>query len=73
VPLSIGVSHFAGVRLPVIGEYLNAFSAGSLIVSGLFLIGLVVYARLKGGIGDKKGQRSAEHGPSLHGSAEQPG
>lgn len=55
VPLTIGVVHLAGVELPLVERFMNAFVAVSLIVSGVFLVGLVVYARLSGGVQDDEG------------------
>lgn len=52
VPLTTGVLTLSGVRLPVVGPYLNGLTAGSLVASGLFLVGLVAYARLIGGVRD---------------------
>lgn len=59
VPLSIGVTHLMGLRLPVVGEFLNVLIACSLIASGCFLVGLAVYARRRGGIGDEADRRRA--------------
>lgn len=56
VPLTIGITHLSGVELPIVGQFLNALIAASLIASGLFLIGLVVYARRRGGISDEADQ-----------------
>ena len=50
VPLTIGVLALAGVEVPVLDRFLNTFTAVSLVLSGLFLVGLVVYARRTGGI-----------------------
>jgi uncharacterized protein (TIGR02611 family) len=55
VPLTTGVLALTGVEVPVVGRFLNTFAAVSLIVSGLFLVGLVVYARRSGGVGDDDG------------------
>lgn len=55
VPLTIGVVHLAGVELPLVERFMNTFVAVSLIVSGVFLVGLVVYARVSGGIHDDEG------------------
>lgn len=52
VPLAVGVLHLAGVELPLVGPFMNTFVAVSLLVSGVFLVGLVVYARRTGGIKD---------------------
>lgn len=45
-----GVLDLAGVELPYVGRFLNTFTDCTLIASGLFLIGLVVYARRTGGV-----------------------
>ena len=50
VPLTLGVVALAGVEVPVVDRFLNTFTAVSLVVSGVFLVGLVVYARRSGGI-----------------------
>lgn len=59
VPLAIGTCHLTGVPVPVIAPYLNALIAWSVIASGLFLVGLVVYARIRGGIGEGADVRRA--------------
>lgn len=59
VPLTIGTCHLTGVRVPVIDPYLNGLIAWSIIASGLFLVGLVVYARVRGGIGEGADVRRA--------------
>jgi stage V sporulation protein SpoVS len=48
VLVALGVLALAGVDLP----FVNAFTAVALILSGLFLVGTVVYARVQ----EKKGQ-----------------
>ncbi len=53
VPLVIGTLHYTGVRIPYLDPFVNDVTAGTLIFSGLFLIGLVVYARRTGGVGDR--------------------
>ncbi len=47
--LAVGVLAIAGVDLP----FVNVVSAVLLILSGLFLLGTVVYARRKGPLGDR--------------------
>ena len=44
------VVDLAGVELPYVGRFLTPLTDGTLIFSGLFLIGLVVYARRTGGV-----------------------
>lgn len=55
VPLTLGGLALAGVEVPVVGRFLNTFTAASLVLSGLFLVGLVVYARRTGGIRHHEG------------------
>jgi hypothetical protein len=51
--LVVGVLVLAGVELP----FTNVFTAVVLILSGLFLVGTVVYARVKGKTGQPIGSR----------------
>ncbi len=59
VPAAVGVAHLSEVRVPVVDPYLNGLIAWSVIASGLFLVGLVVYARARGGISDVADARRA--------------
>ena len=48
--VAVGVIAFTDVEIPYVGRFLNALTGGTLIASGLFLMGLVVYARRTGGV-----------------------